>query len=285
MNTFTGFESNVLKFGEPKIMNELKFGAPKIEIKPVETKSGIAFTGIPTTYGVKIPDVRLGKPIGLFPTIQKEEEEKTDANRLRAFKTVNGNDMNKIIALASGEFYLKNGFLSNRGKLNPEFDEKDITKISQSCPISFVDQNVMLNMSSISKLHVLFLRELYRETITTVEQAWEFVSQMSLNMGLSEIHSCIQYARNFSEDLENGVTRDDIQDENISYVLALYIFLLNDDKPKNVVAACKKFSPKIHKLGIDMCMASYGLAWLFDSNLIEMNKYINFHKNTYALTY
>ncbi|ASZ85073.1 093L [Cherax quadricarinatus iridovirus] len=202
-------------------------------------------------------------------------------NKLCIFKTFQEFDLNKIIAIMSCESFCKNGFL-RREILNPEFNSMDRTKVAQGCIVSFVDEKITDKMSPFCKLHISILRELYKETFSTQDDVWNFASQVADSVGLEVVSNFIKHARNGLE-LSN-ISFQDIDNENNSYVLALYLFITNIGNPIKAVSLAKNISPEMLKLVMDMCMSSYGLSWAFGGNLNEIREYISFHKNTYILS-
>jgi hypothetical protein len=55
----------------------------------------------------------------------------------------------------------------------------------------------------------------------------------------------------------------------------------NNDRPHEAMTVSKRYSKDVAKLTTDMCMASYGLSWILET---QTSDYISKHRNTYILS-
>jgi hypothetical protein len=184
----------------------------------------------------------------------------------------------KVLALLSSEWYVKDEDIISISQLAPEHDAKDVTKVAPLAVAAFVDESVMAQLTQLPKIHVRFLQELVQETDKTEEDVWKRVVGLAASHGMYKIVEYINAAR--SHETPPNIQHQQITPE-IAFVLAVHAFVTNNDKPHEVMVVSKRYSEDVVKLAADMCMASYGLGWILGE---QTQDYISKHRNTYILS-
>lgn len=180
----------------------------------------------------------------------------------------------KVIALLSSEWYEDITVIS---QLNPACDPKDVTKVAPLAAAAFVDESVMAPLTQLPKIHVKFLQELVQETVKTEDDVWKRAIDLATSHGMYNIVQIINAARPHKT---LTIQQQQITPE-IAFVLAVHAFVTNNDRPHEVMTVSKRYSKDTAKLAADMCMASYGLSWILETQTPD---YISKHRNTYTLS-
>lgn len=220
--------------------------------------------------------------LDIFPSHPSFLHEETGAIpiRITVIKKAMGITMNKLIAIMSSEIY-SNLYLTNKNimdipQLKPEYDSRDITKIAPASIVTFTQKNVTDNLGRLMKLHLNFLHELiFEEIFQNNEDVLEYVIESAKSLNLYNI------VRHINDMKEDKFNIPEIITPDYAFVIALYCFITNDNKPSDVMNTSRRYSKQVYKLACDMCMASYGLTWLLGS---ETDIYINKHKDSYILS-
>ena len=182
----------------------------------------------------------------------------------------------KVIALLSSEYYVKNEDITVISQLNPTCDAKDVTKVAPLAAAAFVDESTM-PLTQLPKIHVKFLQELVLETVKTEEDVWKCAIGLATSHGMYSIVQIINATRPYRT---LTIQQQQITPE-IAFVMAVHAFVTNNDRPHDVMTVSKRYSKDVAKLAADMCMASYGLRWILKT---QTQDYISKHKNTYILS-
>ncbi len=167
--------------------------------------------------------------------------------------------------------------LTNVSQLNPSYDTNDITKIAQLA--ADADADAITPLAQLPKIHIKFLQALVQEdNIKTEDDAWKCAIGLATSHGLPTLAHYIKSARPCKTIpiVNEQITPD------IAFVLALHSFITNNNRPHDAMSMSKKHTKVVIKLTADMCMASYGLGWILET---ETQTYINKHMNTYTLSY
>ena len=183
----------------------------------------------------------------------------------------------KVIALLSSEWYVKDEDITVISQLNPACDAKDVTKVAPIAAAVFVDETSIAPLTQLPKIHVKFLQELVQETVKTEEDVWERVIDLATSHGMYNI---IKYINAVRPHKTLTIQQQQITPE-IAFVLAVHAFVTNNDRPHEVMTVSKRYSKDVAKLAADMCMASYGLSWILKT---QTQDYIRKHRNTYILS-
>lgn len=202
----------------------------------------------------------------------------SDANNtsVRLTKHTSKIKIEKVLALLSSEIYIKDD-ISTVSQLNPSCDVNDVTKVAPLAIAAFVDESVMIPITKLPMLHVKFLQDLILETFKTEEDMWKSVTELAISYGLYNVVQYINAARTCRT---ISIQQYNITSE-VAFVLAVHAFITNNDKPHDVMRMSWRYSKETAKLAADMCMASYGLNWVLDT---QTHSYINKHKDTYILS-
>ena len=182
----------------------------------------------------------------------------------------------KVIALLSSEWYVRDEDITTVSQLNPVCDAKDVTKVAPLAVAAFVDESVTVPLTQLPKIHVKFLQELVQETVKTEDDVWKLVIDLATSYGLYDIVHYINATRPH----KTLIVKQQITPE-IAFALAVHAFVTNNDRPHNVMSVSKRYSKTAAKLAADMCMASYGLGWILETQTPD---YISKHRNTYILS-
>lgn len=186
----------------------------------------------------------------------------------------------KTLALLSSEWYVKYEDITVISQLAPACDAKDVTKVAPLAVAAFVDESVLAPLVQLPKIHVKFLQELVQETVKTEEDVWKRVTSLATTHGLYNI---VQYINAVRPHKTLTIQHQQITPE-IAFVLAVHAFVTNNDRPHDVMSVCKGYKDAgstTAKLAADMCMASYGLSWILETQTPD---YISKHRNTYILS-
>jgi len=183
----------------------------------------------------------------------------------------------KVIALLSSEWYVKDEDITAISQLNPACDAKDVTKVAPLAAAVFVDETSIASLTQLPKIHVKFLQELVQETVKTEEDVWNRAIDLATSHGMYNI---IQYINEVRPHKTLTIQQQRITPE-IAFVLAVHAFVTNNNRPHEVMTVSKKYSKDVAKLAADMCMASYGLSWILET---QTQDYIRKHRNTYILS-
>lgn len=183
----------------------------------------------------------------------------------------------KVLALLSSEWYVRDEDITTVSQLNPSCDAKDVTKVAPLAVAAFVEEPVIESLAPLPKIHVKFLKELVRETIKTEEEAWKCATNLAYSHGLYTVAQYINAARSQKALVINN---QQITPE-MAIVLALHAFVTNNERPHQAMTISRRHSKETAKLVADMCMASYGLSWILET---QTHDYINKHRNTYILS-
>ena len=195
--------------------------------------------------------------------------------------------IDKVLALLSSESYVYDENLTNVSQLNPSYDTNDITKIAQLAVAVFVTADAITPLAQLPKIHIKFLQALVQDNIKTEDDAWKCAIGLATSHGLSTLAQYIKSARPCKTIpiVNEQITPD------IAFVLALHSFITNNNRPHDAMSMSKKHSEQskeqskvVIKLTADMCMASYGLGWILETET-QTSDYINKHMNTYILSY
>jgi hypothetical protein len=187
--------------------------------------------------------------------------------------------MDKLLALMSSEMYNNGKDLFTVSVLNPRCEVNDVVKTAPLAAAAFVDDSVLKHVSQpLVKMHIALLQDLIQETLQTEDDVWNRATELAKRHELATIVSYVNNVRSL-KDLNTSLYQN--QPIDSEYVLALYIFINNNDKPDKALEASRRCSSTVSKLVIDMCMASYGLSWLLKARTQE---YIVKHNNTYVLS-
>jgi hypothetical protein len=279
-NTGTGL-AQAVQYNLGKPTETLKFNiggngsTPQFNFAPLFTPTSQPLSTIPEVTNPK----QIQTSQSLFQKNQSpspfdklnNESQKID---IRLTKYTSDISIEKVIAVLSSEAYTLNEDLSVVSQLNPCINSADITKVAPLTIVSFVEDNVSMPM--LSKLHLDLLRILVVEKVTTEEDVWNFVYNKSVIYNLQTIIKYINVVKSIN--LLTQPEEYEITPE-VAFVLALHAFITNNDRP---YLAVKVYSNKqVRKLTVDMCMASYGLTWVLDT---QTQDYVRKHRNTYILS-
>jgi hypothetical protein len=183
----------------------------------------------------------------------------------------------KVLALLSSEWYVEDKNITRISQLNPACDVDDITKVAPLAAAAFVDKSVITSLGQLPKIHVRFLQELVQETVKTEDDVWQRVIDLAT---FYNMYSIIQVINAVRPHKMLTIQRRQITPE-IAFVLAVHVFVTNNDRPHDVIVMSKRYSKDVVKLAVDMCMASYGLSWILET---QTSEYISKHRNTYILS-
>jgi hypothetical protein len=183
----------------------------------------------------------------------------------------------KVLALLSSEWYVKDEDITVISQLNPVCDAKDVTKVAPLAAAAFVDESVMVPLTQLAKIHVKFLQELVQETVETEEDVWNLAIYLTTS---HEMYNMVQIINAARPHRTVTIQRHLITPE-VAFVLAVHAFATNNNKPHDVMTVSEKYSKDVAKLAADMCMASYGLGWILET---QTQDYISKHGDTYILS-
>ena len=183
----------------------------------------------------------------------------------------------KVLALLSSEWYVKDEDITTISQLSPACDVKDVTKVAPLAVAGFVDESVLNPLTQLPKTHIKFLQELVQETVKTEDDVWKCVIDLATSHGLYNI---VQYINAVRPHKTLTIQQQQITHE-IAFVLAVHAFVTNNDRPHEAMTVSKRYSKDVAKLTTDMCMASYGLSWILET---QTSDYISKHRNTYILS-
>jgi hypothetical protein len=183
----------------------------------------------------------------------------------------------KVLALLSSEWYVKDEDITTISQLSPACDVKDVTKVAPLAAAAFVDESVLNPITQLPKTHVKFLQELVQETVKTEEDVWKCVIDLATSHCLYNI---VQYINAIRPHRTLTIQQQQIT-HDIAFVLAVHAFVTNNDRPHEAMIVSKRYSKDVAKLTADMCMASYGLSWILET---QTSDYISKHRNTYILS-
>lgn len=184
----------------------------------------------------------------------------------------------KVLALMSSEWYVKDEDITVVSQLAPACDPKDVTKVAPIAVAAFVDESALAPLVQLPKTHVKFLQELVQETVKTEEDVWKCVTNLATSHGL---YNVVQYINAVRPHKTLTMQPQQINPE-IAFVLAVHAFVTNNNRPHDVMTMCKGYKDAATmKLAADMCMASYGLSWILETQTPD---YISKHRNTYTLS-
>jgi len=188
----------------------------------------------------------------------------------------------KLLAILSSEQFANCGYLHEE-RLKPTFDLNDITKVAPFAVIALIDEKVEEKLSPLPRVHMKFLQNLMKETLNNVQGAWDCALKLATENNLQTVAQYITIMKDKMDvRVPEGFFRNpEIANPEIAFVLALHIFI-NNGNPHVAFAKTDKYPRNVVKLVVDMCMASYGLKWILESDLPE---YIIKHKDTYILSY
>jgi len=182
----------------------------------------------------------------------------------------------KLLAILSSDSYVRDENITTVTQLNPGCDPNDITKVAPFAVAAFVDESVTIALTPLTKLHVKFLQELVQETPKNGDDVWNCATYLATTYGLHTVVHSINEARHLKSLI---IQKQQISPE-VAFVIALHAFATNDNKPHEVMSVSKLHSDTTAKLASDMCMASYGLSWILETQTLD---YIRKHKDTYIL--
>jgi hypothetical protein len=197
-------------------------------------------------------------------------------------KFTNAISTEKFLAIMSSEQFANCRHLHEE-RLQPTCDPNDITKVAPFAVIALIDEKVEEKLSPLPRVHMKFLQNLMKETLNNVQGAWDCALKLATENNLQTV---AQYITIMKDEMDvrvpEGFFRNpEIANPEIAFVLALHIFI-NNGNPHVAFAKTDKYPRNVVKLVVDMCMASYGLKWILESDLPE---YIIKHKDTYILSY
>jgi hypothetical protein len=183
----------------------------------------------------------------------------------------------KLLAILSSEQFANCRSLHEE-RLQPTCDPNDITKVAPFAVIALIDEKVEEKLSPLPRVHMKFLQNLMKETLNNVQGAWDCALKLATENNLQTV---AQYITIMKDEMDVRVPEGFFRNPEIAFVLALHIFI-NNGNPHVAFAKTDKYPRNVVKLVVDMCMASYGLKWILESDLPE---YIIKHKDTYILSY
>ncbi len=183
----------------------------------------------------------------------------------------------KVLALLSSEWYVNDEDITVIPQLNPVCDAKDVTKVAPLAAAAFVDESVMVPLTQLAKIHVKFLQELVQETVETEKDVWNLAIYLTTS---HEMYNMVQFI-NAVRPYRILIIQRHLITPEAAFVLAVHAFATNN-KPHDVMTASEKCSKDVAKLAADMCMASYGLRWILET---QTQDYISKHGDTYILAY
>ncbi len=195
---------------------------------------------------------------------------------VRVTKYVGHVSLDKILAVLSSYSYVVDENMTTVSQLAPQCDYNDIAKVAPLAIVSFIED--LQPLQPLQKLHVNFLKELIKESLTTEDHVWNYVEQMATSGGLVNI---VQYINAVRPHKILNLPKDQSSNSEIAFVLALHSFATHNNRPHEAMANGKNYSKVVAKLVADMCMASYGLSWVLETQTPD---YITKHMNTYILT-
>jgi len=184
----------------------------------------------------------------------------------------------KVLALLSSEWYVKDEDITIISQLSPACDVKDVTKVAPLAAAGFVDESVLNPLTQLPKTHIKFLQELVQETVKTEDDVWKCVIDLATSHGLYNI---VQYINAVRPHKTLTIQQHQQITHEIAFVLAVHAFVTNNDRPHEAMTVSKRYSKDVAKLTADMCMASYGLSWILET---QTSDYISKHRNTYILS-
>jgi hypothetical protein len=182
----------------------------------------------------------------------------------------------KLLAILSSEQFANCRDLHTEERLKPTYDPNDITKVAPFAVIALIDEKVEEKLSPLPRVHMKFLQNLMKETLNNDQGAWDCALKLATENNLQTVAQYITIMKD-----KKNVPEVSLRNPEIAFVLALHIFI-NNGNPHVAFAKTDKYPRNVVKLVVDMCMASYGLKWILESDLPE---YIIKHKDTYILSY
>jgi hypothetical protein len=183
----------------------------------------------------------------------------------------------KVLAILTSDSYVRDEDITTVSQLRPTCDPKDVTKVAPLAVAAFVDDSATTPLTQLPKVHVKFLQELIQETPKSEDDVWKCATGLATAYGMHTVVQIINAARPHKT---LTLQQQQITPE-IAFVLALHAFVTNNDRPHDVMSVSKRHSEGTAKLAADMCMASYGLSWILDTQTPD---YISKHRDTYILS-